>query len=220
MVVAASLVALSLLGTSASQAEPNVPRQPHAAPAARDPLFRGIPQHGIVLGNPRAPVTLVEYADLQCPYCAQWARDAFPTIVDEYVRDGRVRVVFRGLAFIGADSDTALRAALAAGQQDRLWDVVHGLFVQQGAENSGWVSDAVLRSFDGTGLDTQRMLDGTHSPEVERQLAAAATAATLAAVSGTPFFQAGRTGAALEHLEVGSLDPDSFRLELDRLLAK
>jgi protein-disulfide isomerase len=165
-------------------------------------------------------VTLVEYADLQCPYCAQWARDAFPTIVEEYVRAGRVRIVFRGLSFIGADSDSALRAALAAGQQDRLWDVVHGLFVLQGVENSGWVSDAVLRSFDGTGLDTQRMLDSTHSAGVERQLAAAERAATAAGVSGTPFFQAGRTGTALGHLEVASLDPDAFRQELDQLLAK
>jgi protein-disulfide isomerase len=219
VVIAAALVALSLLGTGAGQAEPTIPRQPLPA-VERDALFRGIPQDGIALGSPHAPVTLVEYADLQCPYCAQWARDSFPTIVQEYVRDGRVRVVFRGLAFIGADSDTALRAALAAGQQDRLWDVVHGLFVQQGAENSGWVSDEVLRSFGGTGLDTQRMLEGTHSPAVEHQLAAAATAATLAGVSGTPHFQAGRTGAELEHLELASLDPDAFRYELDRLLAK
>ena len=219
--VAAALVAASLLGSSAGQgAEPTLPRQALGTPAERDALFRGIPQNGIALGSPHAPVTLVEFADLQCPYCAHWARDSFPTIVEEYVRDGRVRVVFRGLAFIGADSDTALRAALAAGQQDRLWDVVHGLFVQQGAENSGWVSDAVLRSFDGTGLDTQRMLDSTHSPGVERQLAAAQNAATAAGVSGTPFFQAGRTGAALMHLEVGSLDPEAFRRELDQLLAE
>ena len=219
-VVAAALVAASLLGSSAGQAEPTAPRQALATPVERDSLFRGIPQNGIVLGSPQAPVTLVEYADLQCPYCAQWARDAFPTIVEEYVRAGRVRIVFRGLSFIGPDSDAALRAALAAGQQDRLWDVVHGLFVQQGAENSGWVSDAVLRSFDGTGVDTQRMLDATHSAGVERQLAAAQRAATAAGVSATPSFLAGRTGATLVHLEVASLEADAFRHELDQLLAK
>ena len=216
--VAAALVAASLIGSNAAEGEPTVP-QASAAPVERDTLFRGIPQNGIALGSPHAPVTLVEYADLQCPYCAQWARDAFPAIVEEYVRAGRVRIVFRGLAFVGAESETALRAALAAGEQNRLWDVVHGLFLRQGAENSGWVSDALLRSFDGTGLDTQRMLDSTHSPEVERQLAAAERAAAAAGVAGTPFFQAGRTGGALEQVEVGSLDPDTFRRELDRLLA-
>ena len=166
-------------------------------------------------------MTLVEYADLQCPYCAQWARDAFPTIVQEYVRAGRVRIVFRGLSFIGPDSDAALRAALAAGQQDRLWDVVHGLFVQQGAENSGWVSDAVLRSFDGTGIDTQRMLDATHSAWVERQLAAAQRAATAAGVLGDTVLPGGSDRRPRWcPWRSASLEPDAFRRELDHLLAK
>jgi protein-disulfide isomerase len=219
-VIAAALVAASLLGSAAAQGESPAPHASVAVSVERDPLFRGVPQDGIALGNPQAPVTLVEYADLQCPYCAQWARDAFPTIVREYVRTGRVRVVFRGLAFLGPQSDTALRAALAAGEQDRLWDVVHGLFLQQGAENAGWVSDALLRSFGGTGLDTQRMLDSTQSPWVERQLAAADRAAGRAGVPGTPFFQAGRTGGALTPLRVSALDAETFRRELDRLLAE
>ena len=219
-VIAAALVAASLLGGSAAQGEPSASQLRLAAPVGRDPLFRGIPQDGISLGSPHAPVTLVEYADLQCPYCAQWARDAFPTILEQYVRAGRVRVVFRGLAFLGPQSEVALRAALAAGEQDRLWDVVHGLFLQQGAENSGWVSDALLRSFDGPGLDTQRMLESTQSPWVERQLAAAGRAAERAGVPGTPFFQVGRTGGALTPLRVRALDADTFRRELDRLLAE
>jgi len=219
-VVAAALVAASLLGSGAAQGEPPASDPSLAAPAARDALFRGIPQDGISLGSPQAPVTLVEYADLQCPYCAQWARDAFPTIVEQYVRAGQVRVVFRGLSFIGEDSDTALRAALAAGEQDRMWDVVHGLFVRQGAENSGLVSDTLLGSFAGTGLDTQRMLARTQSPWVERQLAAASRAAERVGVPGTPFFQAGPTGGTLTPLRVSSLDADTFRRELDRLLAE
>ena len=139
--LAALMVAASVLG---SRGDSNAP-----APAANaagevaeaaetEALLRGIPQDGIALGSPNAPVTLVEYADLQCPYCAIWAREAFPAIVDEYVRPGHVRLVFRGLAFIGPESDTALRTALAAGAQGRLWNVVHLLYGNQGAENAGW----------------------------------------------------------------------------------
>jgi protein-disulfide isomerase len=217
--IVAVLVAVSLLGSGADESEPAAPAAMAAAPPERDPILRGVPQDGIVLGDADAPVTLVEYADLQCPYCAQWSRDTFPAIVDEYVRTGRVRVVLRGLSFLGPDSETALRAALAAGEQDRLWDVVHGLFLRQGPENSGWVTEDVLRSFAGMGVDTEEMLRGTRSAWVERQLQAARAAAEAARVPGTPFFQAGRTGGALQRLEVSSLEPDGFRRELDLLLA-
>jgi hypothetical protein len=217
--IAAALVAVSLLGSGTDESKPVVPDAVAVAPSERDPLFRGVPQDGIVLGKADAPVTLVEYADLQCPYCAQWSRETFPAIVDEYVRTGRVRVVLRGLSFLGPDSETALRAALAAGEQNRLWDVVHGLFLRQGPENSGWVTDDVLHSFAGVGVDTQEMLGGTHSAWVERQLQAARAAAHAAQVPGTPFFQAGRTGEALQRLEVATLAPDDFRRELNRLLA-
>jgi protein-disulfide isomerase len=97
-----------------------------------------------VLGSPDAPVTVVEYADLQCPFCAEWARRAFGEIVRDYVAPGRVRIEFRGLVFLGPDSEVALRTALAAGRQDRLWDVVHLLYANQGAENAGWVTQDLL----------------------------------------------------------------------------
>jgi protein-disulfide isomerase len=215
--LALALVAASLLSGGADPAEQARPAV--VAPVERDPLFRGVPQDGIALGSPDAPVTLVEYADLQCPFCAQWARDTFPTIVDEYVRSGRVRIVLRGLSFLGPDSETALRAALAAGEQDRLWDVAHGLFLRQGPENSGWVTEDVLRSFAHAGLDTDQMLGRTQSAWVESQLAAARSAASAARVPGTPFFQAGRTGAAMKRLDVDGLNPESFRRVLDHLLA-
>jgi protein-disulfide isomerase len=217
--VAAALVAVSMIGSSTGKSEATPPPVSAATPPGREKLFRGVLQDGITLGSPKAPVTLVEFADLQCPYCADWARDALPTIVQEYVRAGRVRLVFRGLSFVGEQSDTALRAALAAGEQDRLWDVMHGLYLHQGAENSGWVTDSLLRSFDGAGLDAEQMLDSTRSSWVESQLLAARNAATAIGVPGTPFFQAGRTGGALQPLTVTALDADTFRRELDRLLA-
>src|SRR5215203_1759636 len=155
--LAAALITLSLIGGRAAEAGSGTPA-PRAmqTPAGRDPLYRGIRQQGIALGNAQAPVTLVEYADLQCPYCAQWARDALPTIVADYVRSGKVRLVFHGLSFLGPDSDKALRAALAAGRQNRVWDVVHALYVHQGAENVGWVTDELLQSLGDTGVDVDR----------------------------------------------------------------
>jgi protein-disulfide isomerase len=83
--------------------------------------LEGISQDGLALGSADAPVRLIEYADFQCPVCRAYAVDVFPTIVEEYVRPRRVQLEYRGLAFLGPDSETALRYALAASFQNRFW---------------------------------------------------------------------------------------------------
>jgi protein-disulfide isomerase len=183
-------------------------------------LLADIPQDGIELGSPDAPVTLVEFADLQCPFCAQYSVDVFPTLVEEYVRPGQVKMIFRGLAFIGEDSEKALRAAFAAGEQNRLWHVADLLYRNQGAENSGWVSDEVLRALGPSipGLDVDAMLAAVDSSTADAEIAAAAEAAESAQVRGTPAFLLGRSDAQLQPLEVSRLEPDEFRTAIDALL--
>ena len=185
-------------------------------------LLADIPQDGIELGDADAPVTLVEFADLQCPFCAQYSVDVFPTLVEEYARPGEVKMVFRGLAFIGEDSEKALRAALAAGEQDRLWHVADLLYRNQGGENSGWVSDDVLRALGPSlpGLDVDAMLGATGSPAVEREITAAADAARTAQIRGTPGFLIGAAGAELEPLVLERLEADEFRAALDAALGR
>ena len=183
-----------------------------AVSAERDPIFVGVPQDGITLGDPAAPATLVEYADLQCPYCATFSRDVLPAVVAQYVRSGRLRLEFRGLAFLGPDSDKALRAALAAGERDRLWDALHALFERQGSENAGWVTDELLAGLKPLGVDLER----TSSPWVEQQLDAAEAAARMAAVPGTPYFRVRREGGVAETLPVDSYDPAAFTGEARR----
>src|SRR5579884_2308188 len=132
-------------------------------------LLGGIPQKGLVLGRSSAPVTLVEFADPQCPFCGEWERGALPTIVRKYVRPGKVKIEFRGLHFLGRDSETALRAALAARAQGKLWNVVVNLYERQGTENTGWVTKDLLREIGDSirGLDTNKLLDDMSSPAVD-----------------------------------------------------
>jgi protein-disulfide isomerase len=183
-------------------------------------LLRGIPQHGTALGRSDAPVTLVEFADVQCPYCALWARNALPTLVREYVRSGKVRIVFTGMHFVGPDSVTGLNAALAAAAQNRFWHVLELLYQNQGRENSGWISDALLRAIGHTvpGLDTARMMRDRRSAAVEHLLAAADAFALRAGVRATPTFAVGRRGGTLAIVQVKSLTAAALRPALDRAL--
>jgi protein-disulfide isomerase len=188
--------------------------------AATAELFRGITQNKNVLGNPKAPVTMVEFADLQCPFCRDYALDALPTIIREYVRPGKVKLVFAGIAFIGPDSETALRATYAAALQNRLWNFLDLLYRNQGAENSGWVTEPLLRATAQAipGLDVGTLLSARHSTEVDNALLATQQQASSARVNSTPAFFAGPTGGTLNPINLTSLTPSAFRPTLDALL--
>ncbi len=214
--VGAGLLAASLVGVSRLGARE--PEQP-AATSPVSSLFDGIPQDGLALGRNDAPVTLVEYADLQCPFCAEWSLRTLPTLVSDYVRTGKLRIVFRGLAFIGPDSDEALRTTVAAGRHDRLWQVLDGLYQGQGAENSGWVTDELVdRIAAEAGLDAGELRDRRDDASVDRELAQSSAAAQAAGVHGTPAFQLGLTGGKLELVVLRSLGPEGIRPAIDALL--
>lgn len=183
-------------------------------------LFNGIPQTGNVLGKPDAPVTLIEYADLQCPFCADYSNNVLPAIVQEYVRPGKVKLEFRGMAFLGPDSVTALATVVAAGLQNRLWNVLDLLFRNQGAENSGWVTADLLRSIGGSvaGLDVGKMMDAQGSGEVVTKLADMQSLADASGINSTPSFEIGPTDGPFQRLEVQALDPSAFRPALDAAL--
>lgn len=219
--VAAALVATSLVNARAESPKPAVTTasEAPAGTAEVSRLLSGIPQDGTFVGRRDAPVTLVEYADLQCPYCAQWARETLPTLIRDYVRPGKLRIEFRGLAFIGPDSDSALRTALAAAAHDRLWNVVELLYLNQGAENSGWATDELLTGIlRASGLDSGAVLGARGSQAVEGLLLRANTQAQTDGVRGTPSFQLGRTGEALQPLTADTLAPPPYRAAVERLL--
>jgi protein-disulfide isomerase len=183
-------------------------------------LLDGIPQHGNVLGSPTAPVRLVEYADLQCPYCARFAVGVLPTLIRDYVRTGKVQLVLHGLAFIGPGSVTALRTATAAGEQRRMWNVTELLFANQGPENS-WVNDELLRSIvTATGANADRVFADRGGAPVSTQIRSWAAAAQAAGVSGIPTFFIGGQGARLSRVPTRALTVDEFRTAIDGALTR
>ncbi|HEX8105547.1 MAG TPA: thioredoxin domain-containing protein [Solirubrobacteraceae bacterium] len=201
LALAAVLVAAGILvSRSGSDDEKEATAQPET-------LFAGIPQDGAWLGDPQAPVVVEEYADLQCPFCARFATGELPGIVSDYVRPGKVRIRLRLLTFLGDDSVTAGRFAVAAGQQDRLWPFVEAFYAQQGRENSGYVTADFLRARakEVPDLDADQAFTAADGAPVTKQLDANQQAAQAAKVDATPTFLVGRRGGPLAPVDGGDL---------------
>jgi protein-disulfide isomerase len=177
IVVAALLVVLSQLGGAGSGSVEDVGE-----------FYSGIPQDGTTLGKGNAPVTVYLYEDFQCPFCGQFSREMFPDLVDDYVRDGQVKLVSETMAFLGPDSVTAARAALAAGEQNRYWPYHTLLFENQGEENSGYVTDDFLRGLaeQTPGLDVEKWEDQRAGNSFKQELEAAQSKAQASGVNSTP----------------------------------
>lgn len=182
-------------------------------------LFAGVPQQGMAIGDPKAPVTVVEFVDLQCPFCAAFARDELPELVRRYVRTGKVRMELRVLTFLGPDSLKAGQVAAAAAGQDRAWQFADLFFRNQGPENSGYVTDSFLRSVaEGVdGLDADAALAEADGPAATAELRRAAAAAQRLGVESTPSFVARRGNGRFEQLAVSELTAAAVGAEIERV---
>jgi protein-disulfide isomerase len=182
-------------------------------------LYRGIPQSGATLGNAKAPVTMVEFADLQCPFCAQYTRDTLPTLVKRYVRSGKVKMELRPITIIGPDSGTAHAAAAAAAERNRLWQFADLVYLNQGQENSGYVTEDFLsRIARGAGLDPGPIVTASQTPNSVPLLRQATAESQRYGITSTPSFLVGRTGGSLKQLSLSSLEPAEFTAVIDDAL--
>lgn len=182
-------------------------------------LYRDIPQSGATLGNPKAPVTMVEFADLQCPFCAQYTRDTLPTLVKRYVRAGKVRMELRPITILGPDSGTAHAAAASAAQSNRLWQFADLFYLNQGPEKSGYVTeDFLTRIARGADLDPKPIVTASKTPNGVPLLRQATAEAQRYGITSTPSFLVGRTGGALKQIELTSLEPGEFTAAIDQAL--
>lgn len=81
-----------------------------------------------ILGNPEAPVTIVEFYDFQCGYCKLFAQETLPKLIDKYVKSGKVKLVFKDFATISEDSKSAAMAANCAYKQNKFLEFHDGLY--------------------------------------------------------------------------------------------
>ena len=88
---------------------------------------------------------MIEYVDLQCPYCAQYAIYVLPPVLRRFVRTRRVQLEMRRSAALGSSRRVAARALYAAAEEDRMWQSADLFYHNQGEENSGYVTPQLLR---------------------------------------------------------------------------
>ena len=108
-----------------------------------------------VLGNPNAPITIVEWGDYQCTYCHAFYTNSEDSLIKEYVDTGKVNFVFRDFPLNGPDSVLAAEASYCADDQGKYWEYHDDLYKNWAGEKTGWVNRNSLDQFASTvGIDT------------------------------------------------------------------
>jgi protein-disulfide isomerase len=169
-----------------------------ALPGASDvqSLFKGIPQHGLTLGNPKAPVAMTMFVDLQCPVCQYWEVNWLPTVVQNYVRQGKVKIMMKPWAFIGPDSVRGQSATIAASLQNKGFNFAKVLYDNQGTENTGWLNDKMIASIASSvpGLHVYTLFNQRNSSHVKSLASQVDSLASQYKVTGTPTIFVAKSG--------------------------
>lgn len=142
------------------------------------------------LGDPDAPITIIEFGDYQCHQCYNWFHNTKPGIEAEYIDTGRASLVFVDMAFLGRDSPRAAEASHCAGDQGMYWEYHDTLYRQQGSGiDDGWAAADRLRLFAGSiGLDADQFDECLDSGKHQDRVKYNRDEALRHGVDGTPTF--------------------------------
>jgi protein-disulfide isomerase len=226
VIVVAIIVAIVLAtGGSSKPGIPKTSKQINATVTEVTSLLGGIPENGITIGNPKAPVTMQYFGDLQCPVCKDFTLGALPSLIGGYVRGGKLKIEYRAMETATKEPETFKNqqvAALAAGKQNKMWYFLEFFYHEQGEENTPYVTESYLQKLAQQipGLSLANWTAARGDPKLASSITSDAEAAGNAGFSGTPSFLIGKTGGSMARLEYASLtNPSSFNSAIEKLLA-
>lgn len=205
-----------LEGKSAPQAvAPTAAPSGPTAPVAPTKIDVKVTADDPVKGNPNAKLTLVEFADYQCPFCERFFKDTEPQIIKDYVDTGKIKYVFKNLAFLGKESTDAANAAMCAKEQNKFWEYHDYLFTHQGQENAGTFALDKLKGFAATlGLNTVQFNSCLDAQKYNAQILADQAEANKNGFNSTPSTAVGSTPI------IGAQPYAQFKTAIDAELAK
>jgi protein-disulfide isomerase len=177
------VVAVLVLVNRPAASDDSTPVQPAAS------NYGSIPREGRVLGDPSAPVLVVEWGDYQCPACQRFKRAFFPQLLQDYIATGKIRFEYRDFAFIGDESRLAAEAARCALDQGKFWEYHDALFENLRGENVGSFSAARLKQIaQAVGLETGAFASCLDRREHRDEVGAMYREAQALGVNATPTF--------------------------------
>ena len=144
-----------------------------------------------MLGERKAPVKIIEFGDLQCPACKQFADNELQTVIDDLVKPGKATLEFKNYTIIGDQSITAAKGSLAASLQDRYWQFIELFYRNQGTENTGYVTDSFVKAVAEAAEvgDIDKWSSDLDRPAWDAELNAVTSEAQRFGFDSTPSFQ-------------------------------
>ena len=143
-----------------------------------------------ILGNPNAPITIVEFGDYQCHQCYNWFHNTKPAIKENYIDSGKVNLVFVDLAVIGKDSPKAAEASYCAEEQGKYWEFHDLMYNSQSPQiDDGWANTERLKAFAfSLGLEIEMFNSCLDSGKYSKRVQFNINEARKQGANGTPFF--------------------------------
>jgi protein-disulfide isomerase len=157
--------------------------------------------NGLSMGDPNAPVKIVEFADFQCPACGYYVSSLEPQVIKDYIETGKVYFTYHPFSFIGEESYKAAEAAYCANDQGKFWEYHDILYANQTQENGGDFAARRLTAFaEKIGLNVNTFNSCYNSGKYTAQVNTDATDAKNQSVNSTPTFDVNGTKVEFKNL--------------------
>ena len=174
-----------------------------ATVVAAQPIPEGVQQNGNILGDPNAPVLVVEYGDYQCPFCKKFAIEDYPKLIQDYIQTGKVRLEFRQYPIIGRNSDGSIdqqgesfhaaEAAVCAQDQGYFWQMHDLLYENSVGEFKGSFTIDRLKKIAALipGMDQATFGTCLEGSSHTQTILASVSEGTSSGINSTPSFIVG-----------------------------
>jgi protein-disulfide isomerase len=193
--------------------------KPSSMPSSKPKAPSTLDIHGeIFRGSSNARVAIIEYADFECPYCREYERTVFPQLLIDYIRNGKVKYVYRDLTLpMHPFAIPAARAARCAGEQGKFWEMHDSIFAKQGSPSA----PAFVERAKALGLDGGKFAECFSSDRYTEDISKSVSYAQTLGIEGTPTFFIGTVDGDIVRIAKaiqGGPPFEVFKTNLDALL--